>query len=137
MSNRKFSLVFASLLVFLILGVIFVSTDVQTQRSAPDQQRRPQDAIMEAQTLQDVPITRPEQRRSGHDQSDVFSAKKAAPSSTAFEAQPDQGKVLGFDFYRDALNSKKPMMTFEEIMQADVAEKPKVMETQQRLLERR
>jgi cytochrome c peroxidase len=67
----------------------------------------------------------------------VFSAQNALPSSTAFEHQPDDGRVLGFEFYRDPLNSKRPMMTFEEIMQADAAQKAMVMGTQRKLLESR
>lgn len=95
------------------------------------------DAITDAQTPVDVPATRPEQKKNEHDRSNVFSATQAQPNSPALNQQPDDGKVLGFDFYRDPLNSKKPMMTFDEIMKADVAEKPKVMETQRKLLESR
>lgn len=95
------------------------------------------DAIADAQTPVDVPVTRPEQKKNEHDRSNVFSATQAQPNSPALNQQPDQGKVLGFDFYRDPLNSKKPMMTFDEIMKADVAEKPKVMEAQRKLLESR
>ena len=59
------------------------------------------------------------------------------PSSPAFNNQPDKGKTLGFDFYRDPLNSKKPMQTFEEIMKMDVADRSGVMRTQRELLMRR
>src|SRR5205823_36433 len=58
----------------------------------------------------------------------------ARPSSTAFAKQPDKGKILGFDFRRDPLNSKKPMMTLKEIMKEDIAAKPKVMALQKQLL---
>ncbi len=57
--------------------------------------------------------------------------------STALKTQPDNGEVRGFDFYRDPLNSKKPMQTPEEIMAEDKAMKPKVMEAQRQLLEKR
>jgi hypothetical protein len=67
----------------------------------------------------------------------VFAATRARSSSPVLKDQPDQGKVDGFDFYRDPLGSKRPMMTVEEIMQADVAAKPKVMADQRRLLESR
>jgi hypothetical protein len=83
------------------------------------------------------PLTRPEQQKSGHDRLDLFDASKALPSSTAFENQPDKGQILGFDFYRAPLNAKQPMQTFEEIMQADIAQKGQVMATQRQLLERR
>jgi cytochrome c peroxidase len=97
----------------------------------------PPDAVNMAQTPSDVPLTRPEQQKSGHDRLDLFDASKALPSSTAFENQPDKGQVLGFDFYRDPLNAKQPMQTFEEIMQADSAQKGQVMATHRQLLERR
>jgi cytochrome c peroxidase len=95
------------------------------------------DAAQEAQTPRTVPTTRPEQQLSERDRSDLFQATKALPSSPAFANQPDQGKVLGFDFFRDPLNAKRPMQTFEETMQADVQAKPGVMDAQRQLLERR
>jgi len=97
----------------------------------------PPDAIQAAQIPSNVPPTRSEQQQSGHDRLDLFDASKALPSSTAFEQQPDKGQILGFDFYRDPLNAKQPMQTFEEIMQADTAQKGQVMATQRQLLERR
>lgn len=97
----------------------------------------PFDAIQDAQTPRDVPVTRPEQRKTEHDLSDIFNASQAIPSSRALAAQPDQGKMLGFDFYRDPLNSKRPFQTFEEIMRMDIAAKPGVMALQRRLLESR
>ncbi len=95
------------------------------------------DAITDAQTPREVPADRPEQKKTEHDQSDVFKAPNAPPSSPAFEDQPDKGQIPGFDFYRDPLNAKKPMQTFEEIMKADIEAKPMVMETQRKLLESR
>jgi len=97
----------------------------------------PGDAVVEAQTHRPVPADRPEQKKSEHDLSDRFAAPKAMPSSPVFKGQPEQGMIDGFDFYRDPLNSKRPMMTFEEIMRADVAMKPKVMDDQRKLLARR
>ena len=54
------------------------------------------DAVEESQTPRDVPQNRSEQRKTEHDRSDVFLAAQAPPSSPAFRAQPEQGKVLGF-----------------------------------------
>jgi cytochrome c peroxidase len=51
--------------------------------------------------------------------------------------QPEQGQIQGFDFYRDPLNAKQPLVTFDELMQADMAAKSAVMATQRQLLERR
>ncbi len=67
----------------------------------------------------------------------MFSAAKAAASSAAFANQPEGGQILGFDFYRDPLNAKKPMESFEDNMKADIAAKAAVMETQRKLLELR
>jgi peptidoglycan hydrolase-like protein with peptidoglycan-binding domain len=62
------------------------------------------EAIQEAQTPRAVPQDRPEQQLSEHDRSEIVQATKAQPSSPSFANQPDQGKVLGFEFYRAPLN---------------------------------
>ena len=77
--------------------------------------RDPGDAIAEAQTPREIPAQRPEQAKTDHDRSGVFDAAKARPSSSALADQPDRGGNPGFDFYRDPLNSKRPMETFEAI----------------------
>lgn len=132
---RKNAATIGSLL--LAAGLVLTATESWTQSPKATDRKVPHDAVMDAQTPREVPKTRPEQQINQHDRSDVFSGTKADPSSTAFKRQPDEGKMLGFDFYKDPLNAKKPMMTFEEIYQADVADKPKVMQTQRSLLELR
>ena len=112
-------------LVVLALGALVLSARVEGQRPAP-----PPDAVGQAQ----APAARPP---APAPTPEAFRPASALPSSTAFEDQPEKGQANGFDFFRDPLNAKKPMITFEEIMQADVADKPKVMQTQRRLLERR
>ncbi len=97
----------------------------------------PHDAVADAQTPRAAAGRRPEQARTGHDRSGAFAATNAKPISPALGGQPDKGGIPGFDFYRDPLNAKHPMMTFEEAMKADVAAKPKVMTDQQALLESR
>ena len=62
---------------------------------------------------------------------------QALPASQALPSQPDQGKIVGFDFSRDPLNATRPMQPFEEIRHADVQAKPQVMAAQRQLLERR
>jgi hypothetical protein len=104
----------------------FGSTAGIGQQRAP----RPSDAVEDAQTPQPVQSQRPEQQKSQHDRSDIFSGTNAPPSSQALESQPDQGKMLGFDFARDPLNAKRPMPSPEEIMKNDIAEKAKVMAAQ-------
>ena len=120
----------ASFILLLVLATV-----VRSQR-APQRDVRP-DAVQEAQIPRTVPVERPEQQKSTHDRADLFLAPQAVPSSQALAGQPEEGKVLGFDFYRDPLNAKQPMQTFDEVMQADVAAKPQVMATQRQLLERR
>ena len=97
----------------------------------------PGDVIANAQTPQDVPKERPEQQKTAHDLSDIFAPSKASPSSGALIDQPDRGGMTGFDFYRDPLGATKLGMTFEEIYKAAVAEKPKVLARQKKLLESR
>lgn len=118
----------------LALMVLTVLTCIGAglQQTAP-----PPDAVAAAQTPQPVPEERPEQKKSEHDRSDVFKAGKATPSSRALGSQPEEGKILGFDFYRDPLNAKKPMQTFDETMKQDVADKPQIMAAQRKLLEER
>src|SRR5262249_44839069 len=110
-----------TLKIFVI--ILFLAVWGWSQQPAD---RRPQgpprrDAVVDAQTTQTVPVTRPEQRKTEHDNSGVFKDANAEPSSPALTNQPEQGKMLGFDFARDPLNSKRPMMTLEEIMTEDVA----------------
>jgi len=107
------------------------------QPQQPDPTPAPYDAVAAAQEQNEVPAERPEQRKTEHDRSDVFDATKAKPSSPALKQQPKEGKISGFDFYRDPLNSDKPMTTFDELMKADVAGKPAVMAKQRALLESR
>lgn len=105
--------------------------------AAQDTKNAPADAVVDAQTSRAVAAERPEQKKTAHDASDAFAATKAKPSSPAFKNQPEEGEIRGFDFYRDPLNSKRPMTTFEEIMKADVAAKAGVMAQQRKLLESR
>jgi cytochrome c peroxidase len=99
--------------------------------------RPPQDAVAEAQEPRGIHIERPEQRKTEHDRSEIFKAQKAKPSSPTFINQPGDGKVSGFDFYRDPLNAEKPFQEPDEIMKKEMAGKSKAMETQRKLLERR
>jgi len=98
---------------------------------------RPGDAVQDAQTPKPAREERVEQRKSAHDGSAIFDGGKAPASSTALDGQPDKGRAEGFDFARDPLNAKRPKQPAEEIMQQDIAPKPKVMADQRRLLESR
>ncbi|WP_026841557.1 hypothetical protein [Citrifermentans bremense] len=123
--------------LFLAAALIIPATRSWTQPQETAARKAPYDAVQDAQTPREVARPRPEQQKDQHDNSDLFTATKAEPASTAFKNQPDEGKILGFDFYRDPLDAKKPMTTFQEVYQKDVAEKPRVMATQRRLLEMR
>ena len=128
---RRYAILF--LVSFAGLTVLLYSTmGISQQRTPPAP-----DTVQEAQTPRQVQVTRPEQQPTAHDQSDIFSATNAPQSSPVFETQPDQGKMLGFDFARDPLNAKQPMQPAEEIMKNDIADKPKVTAAQQELLRRR
>lgn len=121
----------------VLTGTLIVGATAGNAQEKPSRAAPAGDAVMDAQTPRQAPITRPEQRLTAHDQSAVFKPANTPPSSTAFKDQPDDGRVTGFDFARDALNSKRPMQTFEEIMRADVAERQKVRQRQRALLESR
>jgi hypothetical protein len=97
----------------------------------------PRDVIAEAQTAQEVPKERSEQKKTAHDLSDIFTPSKAAPSSDALTDQSEHGGMTGFDFYRDPLGAMHPGTTFEEIYKAAVANKPEVTARQRKLLESR
>jgi len=122
----------------LAAGLVLSASESWTQQpKEPSPRKAPHDAVLDAQTPRQVPKSRPEQQLNEHDTSGIFDATAAQPSSTAFAKQPDEGKVLGFDFYRDPLNAKKPMETFAENYHKDVADKPKIMAAQRSLLEMR
>lgn len=124
--------------ILLVLGVVFIYSESQSQ-SPPKAQKAPFDAVLDAQTSREAPIKRPEQQKNVHDRTleEKLATAQTEPASSAFTNQPEKGKITGFDFYRDPLNAKKPMMTFEEVYKADVAEKKEVMDKQRRLLEAR
>lgn len=124
---------FSKLFIGVFLGGWF--TLALAQDDAPKRTRA--DAVAEAQTPKSVPVERPEQKKSQHDRSDVFNASKASPSSPVFEDQPKQGKISGFDFYRDPLNADEPFQQPTAIMQKEIDNKPSVMSAQRQLLERR
>ena len=124
-------------LALLTGGPVPLMRPAAGQTPATEPPRRPPDAIADAQTPKDVPLERPEQRKTAHDLSDVFTPSKAEPSSEALADQPEHGGMTGFDFYRDPLGARKPGTTFEDGYKAAVANKPKVAARQQKLLESR
>jgi cytochrome c peroxidase len=123
------------LLITTAAAAMLAGTSLALSQSRQGEARP--DAIAEAQTPKEVPIERPEQRKTAHDLSDIFKPSNASPSSEALINQQDRGEMPGFDFYRDPLGAMRPGMTFEDIYRAGVANKAEVMATQRRLLESR
>jgi hypothetical protein len=97
----------------------------------------PPDAIARAAESCPAAVKRPEQAKSAHDLSDIFDVHQAEPSSPVFLGQPKQGKVSGFDFYRDPLNADKPYEDPFAIQRREIANKPNIVRAQQKLLEER
>jgi len=118
----------AAVAVLVVSLLTLVASIVEGQR----QSAQSRDAVQEAQAP-----ARGQAAPPAPDPKDPLAAPNAKPSSPAFADQPEKGKIEGFDFFRDPLNAKNPMQTFDEILKADVADKPKVMATQKRLLEKR
>ena len=116
----------------LIVGMLG-NAWAQDTRSTP----APHDAALDAQRSSPAPIKRPEQKKTAHDLSDDFNVHKARPSSPVFKRQAKEGRVSGFDFYRDPLNADVPYQDPEEGVKKESANKPRVMEEQRQLLERR
>jgi cytochrome c peroxidase len=104
----------------------------QPPRTAP-----PRDAVAEAQQAAPAPAARPEQTKNEHDRSGTFDPPQAEPSSPVFETQPKDGKISGFDFFRDPLNADKPAEDPDAIMKRLIAGKPAVMQAQHALLQQR
>lgn len=92
------------------------------------------DPAAEALRVQQPETKRPEQKLTEHDKSEIFDPTKPAPLNPALKDQPNQGRILGFDFARDPLNAPKPFTTFEEVMKKESAAKPKVMADHMKLL---
>jgi cytochrome c peroxidase len=122
------------------VGLLVISLGLPVSGAQEDRQareKRRDDPVAEAQTSREVPIERPEQKKTEHDRADLFDAPKARPSSPIFEDQPKGGRISGFDFYRDPLNADKPNQDPGEIVKKESANKAKVMEAQRELLARR
>ncbi|MGZ3396808.1 MAG: cytochrome B6, partial [Isosphaeraceae bacterium] len=120
MSNQR-GLVAGVILALSAGGLVLLVHSAAGENPNAQPPQRPRDAIAEAQTPRDAPAERPEQRKTAHDLSDIFTPSKATPSSGALIDQPEHGGMTGFDFYRDPLGALKPGMTFEDIYKAGVA----------------
>ncbi len=130
---------------YLLAGVVALATCVISGAAAQDQQRpdasrakqRPRDPAAEAQRVEPVDAKRPEQQLREHDKSPAFAVDRPAPISKSLESQPNQGRILGFDFARDPLGAPEPFTTFEQVYKKENAARPDVMAAQRKLLESR
>jgi cytochrome c peroxidase len=124
-----------------MLAAVLLSVCVVMLKAQPPaevrQRQRPRDTAAEAQRIQPVEAKRPEQQLREHDKSPAFAPDRPAPISAALESQPNQGRILGFDFARDPLGAPKPFTTFDEVYQKENAARPEVMAAQRKLLESR
>ncbi len=98
---------------------------------------RPQDPAAQAQTVREVKADRPEQQLTEHDKSALFDPTKPAPLTPILKDQPNEGRILGFDFARDPLGADRPFLPLAEVMKKESANRPKVMAAQRKLLETR
>ena len=98
---------------------------------------KPQPDPVEATKAQPAKGDRPEQKLTDHDKSDKFDWTKPAPLTPALKGQPNEGRILGFEFSRDPLGADKPFTTLAEVMKKEKEAKPKVMADQRKLLEAR
>lgn len=99
--------------------------------------KRSSDIVEDAQTTKTVRSERPEQKKTEHDRSDLFNVRKAPSSSPVLKDQPKEGKVSGFDFFRDPLGADQPYQKPEDGMKKEIAGKAQVMDAQKKLLEQR
>lgn len=135
--STRITLAVALAALILTGGPVVPLSAQEKNARQPARGQGPRDAVAEAQTPNHVPVERPEQTKTKHDNSGVFKPASALPTTKALSDQKDEGQMLGFDFYLDPLGAMKPGMTFEDVYKAGVEAKPKVMATQRKLLEAR
>ncbi|MDO9271049.1 MAG: cytochrome B6 [Methylobacter sp.] len=124
-------------MVKLVFGMVLGSCAVAFAQAPADSSKRANDAVADAQTPKTVRSDRPEQKKTDHDRSDLFTAPKALSSSPVLKDQPKEGKVSGFDFFRDPLGADQPYQKPEDGMKKEIDGKAHAMDAQKKLLEQR
>ncbi|HEY8160398.1 MAG TPA: cytochrome B6 [Methylobacter sp.] len=124
-------------MVRVVFGMVLGSCAVAFAQAPADSSKRASDAIADAQTPKTVRSDRPEQKKTDHDRSDIFYAPKALSSSPVLKDQPKEGKVSGFDFFRDPLGADQPYQKTEDSMKKEIAGKAQAMDAQKKMLEQR
>jgi cytochrome c peroxidase len=135
--TTRLNVVFAFLAGVVASGFILAARSQEPGGGDKKQPAPVKDPAAEALRVQPATGDRPEQKLTDHDKSDKFDPTKPAPINPALKDQPNQGRILGFDFARDPLGADKPFTTFDEVMAKEKAAKPKVMDAQKKLLETR
>src|SRR5262245_37131506 len=102
----------------LVVGVVFLACAPREGLHAqtPSAQGGTSDAIAQAQTQRAVGGNRPEQRKTPHDQSNIFGSGVAQPTSSALKGQVHQGQYPGFDLYRDPIGATRPGESVEAMV---------------------
>ena len=62
-----------------VAGGLVLLVHSQEPKTKPPKGNAPPDAVAEAQTPKEVPVERPEQKKTAHDLSDIFAPSKALP----------------------------------------------------------
>lgn len=135
--SKPFGLLTGAIQALVVSGGVLLYYTAASEKPNSQPAQPPRDAVVDAQTPRDVPVERPEQKKTAHDLSDIFAWSKAVPSSEALVDQPEKGGSNGFDLYRDPQGVMKPGTTFEERFRSAVAEKGNVTARQRKLLESR
>lgn len=130
-SNRSLTKPFAYFkkIVKVVLGM-FLGNCILAFAQTGDTSKRSYDAVADAQTPRTVRSERPEQKKTDHDRSDLFNVPKALSSSPVLKDQPKEGKVSGFDFFRDPLGADQPYQKPEDGMKKETAGKSQTMDAQ-------
>src|SRR5262249_55926378 len=109
-----------------LLTTLLVSCGADVLAQPKTGQPAPNDAVARAQQAPAANGERVEQKKSAHDRSDTFDARKAPPSSPVLASQPGHGRITGFDFYKDPLNADKPGLDPAALLQQALVAKPEV-----------
>lgn len=129
----------ALLLLSIIVISFFSDTPGLAQNDGKSQQRdkTSKDPAERALETSESRHKRPEQRLTDHDQSKEFDPTRPAPLTKALNEQPKKGRISGFDFSRDGLNTDKPFTPFEQVKEQESQDQQKVAAMQRQLLESR
>ena len=76
---------------------LFVALE-EARSQKPADSHAPADAIADAQTPKEAPLERPEQKKTAHDNSDIFDASKALPNIRGFGRSGRSRAVSGVRF---------------------------------------